>query len=144
MSSSDPPRSVEGIPPGGRIRRLVSTFIEAHREGLQPDVESYLPSDAIERREALVALVRIDIEHRLGAGETIRVENYLERFSELHSCRTTSSICWRRSTICADSANPDCRLKSIGAGFRKSPSRFQAIWKARTSPPPIGSSTVPI
>jgi serine/threonine protein kinase len=63
--------------------RLLTAFEEAWRRGERPAIEAYLPATATCRSQLLTELIHIELERRLTAGEPARVEDYLERFSEL-------------------------------------------------------------
>jgi formylglycine-generating enzyme required for sulfatase activity len=82
---------VENVPAGvepqreasTRVLRLVRRFEDAWRRGQPPALEEFLPPGTTERREAMVALVHVDLERRLLGGEAVRVETYLQRYPEL-------------------------------------------------------------
>jgi WD40 repeat protein/tRNA A-37 threonylcarbamoyl transferase component Bud32 len=66
-----------------RLERRVHAFEQAWQRGERPPLEAQLPDDAAERSAVLVELAMVDLEYRLKAGETARVEDYLTRFPEL-------------------------------------------------------------
>jgi serine/threonine protein kinase/formylglycine-generating enzyme required for sulfatase activity len=68
---------------GRRVEEIIRRFEEAWQAGLRPAMEDYLPVDPVERSLVLVELVHADLEKRLKAGESVRIETYLERFPEL-------------------------------------------------------------
>lgn len=63
--------------------RVLKDFDKAMQRGERPALEDYLPKEAAERGAVLLELVHIELEHRLKAGETARVEGYFDRFPEL-------------------------------------------------------------
>jgi WD40 repeat protein/serine/threonine protein kinase/tetratricopeptide (TPR) repeat protein len=70
----------EGV---SQLEQLVEAFEAAWHKGQAPTISDYLPADPTLRRSTLIELVHADLEWRLKAGETARVEDYLERFPEL-------------------------------------------------------------
>jgi serine/threonine protein kinase len=62
---------------------VIGRFREAWANGVRPAIEDFLHTDSPNRREALSALVLVDLERRLQAGEPVRVEVYLKRFPQL-------------------------------------------------------------
>ncbi|MDB5349246.1 MAG: serine/threonine protein kinase [Planctomycetota bacterium] len=67
-----------------RLERLFAAFDAAWNHGSAPRIERYLPSGPLdERRAALVELVFIDLEYRLKADPTARIERYLGEHPEL-------------------------------------------------------------
>jgi tetratricopeptide (TPR) repeat protein/tRNA A-37 threonylcarbamoyl transferase component Bud32 len=68
----------------GSVIQVLDAFDAAWQEQATPPLEPYLPSaDHPSRQSILVGLVSIDMERRLKARQTIRTEDYLERFPEL-------------------------------------------------------------
>jgi len=67
------------------LKDSVRCFENAWREGPRPLIDDYLPIDVPLRSRVLVELVHIDLELRLKAAETVRVEEYLARYPELAS-----------------------------------------------------------
>jgi tetratricopeptide (TPR) repeat protein len=66
------------------LQRTVRSFRLALSRGERPRVEDYLPgADPASRGCLLAELVHEEIEYRLGAGESVAVASYLERFPEL-------------------------------------------------------------
>jgi hypothetical protein len=52
----------------------------------RPDLDSFLAATSgAERRALLIELVNGDLDYKLKAGEPVRVEDYLDRYSELAS-----------------------------------------------------------
>jgi WD40 repeat protein len=70
------------IPPS--LASHLDAFETAWQQPVPPRLEDYLPPESEPgRAEVLVSLVRIDLEHRIKAGEPVRIESYLSRFPEL-------------------------------------------------------------
>src|SRR5262245_19944335 len=72
------------------LRDAVRRFEDAWRQGPRPPIDDYLPTDAPLRSRVLIELVHIDLELRLKAGETARVEEYLARYPELAGDRAVT------------------------------------------------------
>jgi eukaryotic-like serine/threonine-protein kinase len=67
-----------------RLERLLEAFENAWLRGERPLLEDYLAqAEPAERLGLLRDLVHKDLEYRLKAGETVRMEMYLERYPEL-------------------------------------------------------------
>jgi WD40 repeat protein/tRNA A-37 threonylcarbamoyl transferase component Bud32 len=66
---------------------VLERFEDAWRSGQPPVLEHFLADAQAERRALLVELVHEDLEYRHQAGEAVRVETYLQRFSELRDER---------------------------------------------------------
>jgi predicted ATPase len=60
----------------------IQRFEDAWRGMVRPEILAYLPAGA-GRFRLLNELVHVDLEYRLQAGETVRVEDYLDRYPEL-------------------------------------------------------------
>ena len=65
------------------VDAFVQRFEEAWQKGGTPAIEDFLPKDGPLRLAVLKELVHVDIERRIQAGEAVRLEDYLQRFSEL-------------------------------------------------------------
>src|SRR4051794_18679940 len=67
-----------------RLDRILERFEDAWRRGEKPDLDAYLmQADGLSQRRALlVELVHEDLEYRLRAGESVRIEEYLQRYPE--------------------------------------------------------------
>src|SRR6516165_6591221 len=63
----------------GAIKR----FEHAWRQAPRPGIDDYLPVGEPLRSRVLIELIQIDLELRLKAGETARVEEYLARYPKL-------------------------------------------------------------
>jgi serine/threonine protein kinase/predicted ATPase len=65
------------------LKDAVKRFEHAWRQAPRPGIDDYLPIREPLRSRILIELVHIDLELRLKAGETARVEEYLARYPEL-------------------------------------------------------------
>jgi eukaryotic-like serine/threonine-protein kinase len=65
------------------LKEAVQRFECAWRQGLRPALGDHLPATGALRARVLIELVHIELELRLKAGETARVEEYLARYPEL-------------------------------------------------------------
>src|SRR5205809_1139123 len=65
------------------LKDAVKRFEHAWRQGPQPAIDDYLPTEDPLRARVLIELVHIDLELRLKAGEAAWVEEYLARYPEL-------------------------------------------------------------
>jgi serine/threonine protein kinase/Tfp pilus assembly protein PilF len=63
--------------------RVIAQFEDAWQHGQRPSIDEYLPAGEPMTRTLLIELVHSDLECRLKVGETVRVENYLERYPAL-------------------------------------------------------------
>ena len=61
----------------------LSRFRHAWESGQKPEIGEYAPTEPSEQEPALAKLIPADMEHRLNAGEGVRVEQYLKRFPTL-------------------------------------------------------------
>jgi eukaryotic-like serine/threonine-protein kinase len=68
--------------PSDEFENVIRRFEDAWHGPERPDILAYLPTGA-GRMRLLTELVHIDLEYRLRAGESARVEEYLARFPEL-------------------------------------------------------------
>jgi tetratricopeptide (TPR) repeat protein len=66
-----------------RLEEIVEQFEQAWQRGSHPDLDSFRPFAGEHSRSVLVELVHVDLECRLKAGESARIEHYLERYPEL-------------------------------------------------------------
>src|SRR5262245_49466743 len=66
-----------------QVQELVERFEETWLRGDRPVIDDYLPADPRLRRAALLELVHTDLEYRLKASETARVEEYWQWYPEL-------------------------------------------------------------
>jgi len=85
MNVSEADRTLNDNPSddAAKFERLLQRFEEAWQRGEPPIIENYLPDDEAERRVVLVELLHTDLEYRLKAGESVRVEQYLDQYPEL-------------------------------------------------------------
>src|SRR5262249_18691723 len=65
------------------LRDAVRRFEDAWRRKMRPKIDDYLPIDNSLRSRSLIELVHIDLELRIKAGESARVEEYFAQFPEL-------------------------------------------------------------
>ncbi len=65
------------------LAKLIERFESAWREGRTPVLEAYLPSESAQRRIALPALVRMELQWLFRQGTGARLEKYLQRFPDL-------------------------------------------------------------
>jgi WD40 repeat protein/predicted Ser/Thr protein kinase len=97
-----------------------------------PDLLLFLPAAQPLRGAALVELARIDLGRRLKRGETVRVEQYLERFPELAGA---PDLAW---VVLAEGVQhcpePGKALEEYGRRFPHCRELLQAWWQARTRP----------
>ena len=68
---------------------LLAAFERAWRAGQSPKIDDYLRGEDTEQEELLVELIHVDLEFRLKAGESARVESYLDRYPRLIHDRAT-------------------------------------------------------
>lgn len=67
------------------LEPIIEQFEVSWQLGHSPSISSFLPSQGPGRQVVLWELVQIDLELRIKQGESRRVEDYLEEFSELRS-----------------------------------------------------------
>jgi predicted ATPase len=72
------------------LKEAVRRFEDGWRQGPRPALEDHLPTGDPLRCRVLIELVHIDLELRLKAGETARVEDYLARYPELAGDRAVA------------------------------------------------------
>lgn len=63
--------------------QIVARFEDAWQRDEHPTIEDYVVAEGDERQAILVELVHAELECRLKAGDSARVEEYLERYPEL-------------------------------------------------------------
>jgi formylglycine-generating enzyme required for sulfatase activity/tRNA A-37 threonylcarbamoyl transferase component Bud32 len=66
-----------------RLEVAVRAFEDAWQQGKRPAIDAALPAPGPERRAVLIELIHVDLECRLRAGQPVRVEHYLKKYSEL-------------------------------------------------------------
>ena len=76
-------RHADSLALAQQVDALCDRFEEALRAGKAGDWWDWLPPVGPARGRALDELARLDLEHRLRAGEPVRVEAYLARCPEL-------------------------------------------------------------
>ena len=72
------------------LKDAIRRFEDHWRKGPRPVIEDYLPTAVPLRSRVFIELVHIDLELRLKAGETARVEEYLARYPELAGDRAVT------------------------------------------------------
>jgi predicted ATPase len=72
------------------LKDAVRRFEDAWRQGPRPRIEDFLPADARQPQPLLVELIHLDVELRLKAGESARVEEYLARYPDLAGDRAAA------------------------------------------------------
>ncbi|HEY7427639.1 MAG TPA: protein kinase, partial [Gemmataceae bacterium] len=82
MSPGDEPTRAPVGEDWSPLECAIRRFVEAWRLGARPRVEDYLSAED-HRHLLLIELVHTELELRLKAGETARIEEYLARFPEL-------------------------------------------------------------
>jgi tRNA A-37 threonylcarbamoyl transferase component Bud32 len=82
-SQQEPAESGAVSETGANLDRLVERFEQAWEIGKPLDIATLLPDDPEQRRTVLVELIHVELEWRLKAGDSARVEDYLGRFPEL-------------------------------------------------------------
>ena len=101
---------------GSMVDRSVKAFEDAWRLGRRPAIESFLCGDGAERQAVLKGLVHEDMERRLKAGDSVRVEEYLRRFPELrddaHAVDELIDTEFRLRRVA-----PDCREREYAERF---------------------------
>jgi WD40 repeat protein len=83
MTASPQPSRGSCAATRARHEAIFARFDEAWQKGPPPRLEDYLPADPGERVAVLAELVHIDLEFRLKAGVSVRVEDYWQRYPEL-------------------------------------------------------------
>jgi serine/threonine-protein kinase len=78
-----PDHQADSLALAREVDALCDRFEEALRAGTAGDWWDWLPPEGPARGRALAELARLDLEHRLRAGEPVRVETYLARCPEL-------------------------------------------------------------
>src|SRR5262249_34902660 len=62
------------------LKEAIQRFEHAWRQGPRPRIDDFLSAENLLRSFVLIELVHIDLELRLKAGETARVEEYLAHY----------------------------------------------------------------
>jgi hypothetical protein len=125
----------EGTPPTPgpleTAEELAARFEEEWRAARGPRVEDFLPEpDDPNRPRVLRELVLLELELRLGTGEPVRVEDYLQRFNELSNDER-----WLADVVVAESTFR--RLREPDLNTDEYSRRFPALWEkiaARLTP----------
>src|SRR5207253_6520367 len=83
MASSERPASRPAREIWHQVDAYVQRFEKAWQSGGRPVIDDFLPKDGPVRLAVLNELVHVDQERRLRAGESARLEDYLERYPDL-------------------------------------------------------------
>ena len=85
MSPQREPAAVNPLAARSRSQyeESIEAFEDAWRTGSPPNIDDYLRGEGPEREALLVELSHVDLEFRLKAGESVRVESYLERYPRM-------------------------------------------------------------
>ena len=86
--SSNLPASPTPLDVLREVNVLCDRFEQALRRGEKVQIDDFLPAAGPAREAALVELVRVEIELRRRAGETVTMEEYIARYPRLHQART--------------------------------------------------------
>jgi hypothetical protein len=73
------------------VDALCDRFEAALRRGEAVRVEDFLPAAGPTREAALAELVRVELEHRLRAGEDAKADDYFARFPPLQAAPTLAA-----------------------------------------------------
>jgi serine/threonine protein kinase len=65
------------------LEEAIGCFVDAWRDGPRPVIDHYLMTSGRLRQALLIELVHTELELRLKAGESVRVEEHLRRYPEL-------------------------------------------------------------
>jgi eukaryotic-like serine/threonine-protein kinase len=90
MRNGSPSQGPAGCLPSGQwqlLEDLVERFEKSWQRSQPPALVDFLPADAALRGTVLAELVLTELECRLKAGQTARVEEYLEQFPALQADR---------------------------------------------------------
>ncbi len=71
------------VGPWSQSEERIAAFEHAWRNGSEPNIDDFLDSNEFELDTLLVELLHVDLESRLKAGQTARVESYLSRYPVL-------------------------------------------------------------
>ena len=66
-----------------RLEKVLARFEDAWQHGQRPKLDDYLQTEEVPRQVLLAALVQKELAYRLRAGETPRIEDFLEAYPEL-------------------------------------------------------------
>lgn len=121
------------LPPD--LEAAADRFEEAWESGSRPSIEDYLPSS--QHARLLIELVHIDLERRLKAGESARVEEYLHRFPQaLGEAAVTSELLAAEFRL-RQTREPSLSLEEFAARF---PECRTAITALIHNGAPVGST----
>ncbi len=139
MSDSDRTPPVEDASKPDLHGAVAVRFRGAWEAGETPEIEDYLSDDSSARERELAKLIPTDIEHRLRAGQAVRIEQYLERFPDVANNRVLM-----RQLIVAEyklrkGQKPAPRLDEYLERFPEDQDKLREILAAAS--PPDGEST---
>jgi predicted ATPase/tRNA A-37 threonylcarbamoyl transferase component Bud32 len=123
-----------------QCEQLIEAFERAWREGPRPNIDDYLSVASSERDALLIELVHVDLEFRLKAAESARVESYLSLYPQLT----------RDSAVALDLLESEYELRrrtEMELGFDEYGRRFPAYaddlrTRLERPSPPAGGTTV--
>ncbi len=72
----------------GELEPIIQSFQSAWQRGQRPEINQYLAGPFVGHQVLVFELVLVDMECRLEAGESVRVEAYLQKYPELASERS--------------------------------------------------------
>jgi WD40 repeat protein len=119
-----------------QVQELVEQFEEAWLRGDRPAIADHLPPDPRSRGAALLELVHTDLEYRLKAGETARVEEYGQAYPELAQDRTAVLELIVAEYHLRRRSQPDLGQEEYFARF----SQYRAELLAKWETPPFNSA----
>ncbi len=85
MGDANRPEAADSLELVRAVDVLCDRFEEAWRRGERPDLDAWLPTEALRRKAALPELARLDLECRLSTGEDVRAEHYFARYPALRA-----------------------------------------------------------
>jgi eukaryotic-like serine/threonine-protein kinase len=83
MSAPPKPTSQFDSADWNEVDAIIQDFQSAWQAGRQPAVEDFLPPAAACGQAVLIELIHVDLEHRIKAGQAVRVETYLQQHPQL-------------------------------------------------------------
>jgi serine/threonine protein kinase/predicted ATPase len=121
------------------LKDAVKRFEHVWRQGPRPIIDDYLPTSDPLRFRVLIELVHIDLELRLKAEEAARVEDYLDRYSELAGDRAVTLELITSEHELRRHREPSLTLDEYLQRFPQ----FRAELTDRTPPPTIATENTP-
>src|SRR6185437_2077087 len=83
MPNADRPKVPLSAETYERRECILEAFEDAWRRGERPNLVDYLPATGPDRLPLLIELAHEELDHRIKAGESARVEDYLRRYPDL-------------------------------------------------------------